>query len=274
MKLNFQKMHLLGNDFVITETIRQAFTPTPALIKSWADRKTGIGFDQFLLIEKPCQQNTHFHYRIFNADGQEVSQCGNGALCVAQFLLTEQLTTANPIRLTTKNSQLVLQLTKKGQVTATLGIPIIKTNDLNSPLHHLSTPLGSVDAYILSLGNPHCVLPVQQLDTAPVAYLGQYFNQPPQSLFPTGTNVAFVEITTPQQIKLRVYERGAGETRACGSGACAAVIAGRLMKQLDSQVNVQLPGGTLTVCWPGPNQAVSLTGQGTQVFQGTIRPLT
>ncbi|MES2998429.1 MAG: diaminopimelate epimerase [Pseudomonadota bacterium] len=276
MKVAFKKMHLLSNDFVVIDGIKQSFKPNAKLIRQWADRNKGIGFDQLLLIEKPRNKQAHFHYRIFNANGNEVAQCGNGALCVAQFLLSEKLCTENPIRITSKAGLLELTLEKENEVTANLGAPIFDPekipfiSSLPGPIYPLETPFGRFDCCVLSLGNPHCVLQVDHLEKAPIEELGAYLNQSPHPHFPQGTNVEFMKIQSPKQIGLRVYERGVGETQACGSGACAAVITGRLLKQLNSEVKVHLPGGTLDVKWQGNTSPVLLTGKGEMGFYGEI----
>jgi len=276
MTIVFTKMHLLGNDFVVIDGTTQSFKPNAALIRQWANRHTGIGFDQLLLIEKPRHQLAHFQYRIFNANGNEVMQCGNGALCIAQFLANEKLCTNNPIRIMTKTGLLTLRLGENGKITADLGTPIFELEKIpfisgtQGPIYSLETPFGCFDCCVLSLGNPHCVLEVNHLETAPVDQLGSYLNQSPHAYFSQGTNVEFIKIHSPQQISMRVYERGVGETQACGSGACAAVVAGHLFKQIGKEVTVQLPGGVLDVTWQGNKSSVFLTGKGETVFQGRI----
>lgn len=275
MKIKFKKMHLLNNHFIVIDGVNQAFTPNTKLIREWATRRD-MGFDQLLLIEKSRHKEAHFYYRIFNANGSEVGQCGNGALCVAQFLASENLSKKKPIRLATRTSFIELQLGNDHQVTANLGIPIFTpekipfTSFSQGPIHTLETPFGGFDCCILSLGNPHCVLQVDNLDTAPVAELGDYLNQSPHPYFPQGINVEFMKIINPKRIDLRVYERGVGETQACGSGACAAVIAGRLLNRLKKKVDVHLPGGQLQVNWSGNGKPVLLTGKGETISQGEI----
>lgn len=278
MKTKFTKMHLLGNDFVVIDSIQQNFKPNGKLIRLWANRRRGIGFDQLLLIEKPRTKSAHFYYRIFNADGNEVAQCGNGALCVAKFLLDSKLTKKNPIHLMTLHNVLELNSEENGKVTANLGLPIfdpekipfINMSPSPPPIYPIETPFGRFDCCVLSLGNPHCVIQVNYLDEAPLEDLGSYLNHPPYPYFPQGCNVEFMKIRDPKQIDLRIYERGVGETQACGSGACAAVIAGRLLNRLTKRVNVNLPGGLLTVKWEGENFPVFLRGTPVTVFQGEI----
>lgn len=276
MKTKFTKMHLLGNDFVVIDSIQQNFKPNGKLIRLWANRHRGIGFDQLLLIEKSQSKSTHFYYRIFNADGNEVAQCGNGALCVAKFLLDKQLTKKNPIHLMTIHTALELNSKENGKVTANLGLPIFDPEKIPfinrppspPPIYPIETPFGRFDCCVLSLGNPHCVIQTNTLDEAPLEDLGSYFNHHPYPYFPQGCNVEFMKIRDPKQIDLRIYERGVGETQACGSGACAAVIAGRLLNRLTKKVNVKLPGGLLTVKWEGENSPVFLRGTPVTVFQG------
>lgn len=278
MAIEFSKMHLLGNDFVVIESLQQHFKPTAKLIRQWANRHRGIGFDQLLLIEKPRDKSSHFYYRIFNANGNEVAQCGNGALCVAQFLVEKKLTKKNPIILKTINNLLELTYKENGKITANLGLPIFDPENIpftslsieQGPIHPIETPFGRFDCCVLSLGNPHCVLQVKHLEKAPIVELGTYLNQHPYPYFPQGCNVEFMKIHDPKHIELRIYERGVGETQACGSGACAAVIAGRLLNRLTNKVNVQLPGGQLTVHFDGENSPVFLRGIPNTVFYGKI----
>jgi diaminopimelate epimerase len=278
MKTEFTKMHLLGNDFVVIDALQQNFKPSGKLIRLWANRHRGIGFDQLLLIEKPRSKPTHFYYRIFNADGNEVAQCGNGALCVAKFLLDKKLSKENPIHLMTLNNTLELNSEKNGKVTANLGLPIFDAEKIPfinmsrspPPIYPIETPFGRFDCCVLSLGNPHCVIQVNCLEKAPLEDLGTYLNHRPYPYFPQGCNVEFMKIRDPKQIDLRIYERGVGETQACGSGACAAVIAGHLFNRLTKKVNVNLRGGLLTVRWEGKNSPVFLRGTPITVFQGAI----
>ncbi len=278
MKTEFTKMHLLGNDFVVIDAVQQNFKPNAKLIRQWANRHRGVGFDQLLLIEKPRPKSSHFYYRIFNADGNEVAQCGNGALCIAKFLLEKKLCTENPIHLMTINNLLELKSEENGKVTANLGlpnfdpekIPFINMSTSPPPIYPIETPFGRFDCCVLSLGNPHCAIQVNCLEGAPVEDLGTYLNHHPYPYFPQGCNVEFMKIRDPKQIDLRIYERGVGETQACGSGACAAVIAGRLLNRLAKKVNVNLPGGLLTVRWEGEGAPVFLRGTPVTVFQGEI----
>ena len=276
MKTEFTKMHLLGNDFVVIDAIQQTFKPNAKLIRQWANRHRGIGFDQLLLIENPLAKSSNFYYRIFNANGNEVAQCGNGALCVAKFLLEKKISTENPIHIMTMSHRLELKIEENAKVTANLGSPIFDPEKIpfinmsSAPIYPIETPFGRFDCCVLSLGNPHCVLQVNCLDKAPVEELGTYLNQHPYPYFPQGSNVEFMKIRDPKQIDLRIYERGVGETKACGSGACAAVIAGRLLNRLAKKVNANLPGGQLNVRWEGENAPVFLRGTPVKVFSGTL----
>ena len=276
MKILFTKMHVLNNEFIVINGVKQAFTPNARLIRQWADRHSGIGFDQLLLIEKPQDKQAHFYYRIFNANGNEVAQCGNGALCVAQFLSDEKLSPENPIRLATKTSFIELQLGKNHEVIANLGTPIFSPEKIpfistsEKIIYPLDTPFGRFDCCVLSLGNPHCILQVDDLENTSVKALGAYLNQSPHTYFPQGINVEFITIKNPRHIDVRVYERDVGETQACGSGACAAVIAGRILNRLKKKVKVQLPGGQLNVHWQGLGSPVLLIGKGETIFQGEI----
>jgi diaminopimelate epimerase len=276
MKTEFTKMHLLGNDFVVIDAIQQAFKPNAKLIRQWANRHRGIGFDQLLLIEKPRAKSSDFYYRIFNANGNEVAQCGNGALCVAKFLLEKKISTENPIHIMTMSHRLELKIEENAKVTANLGSPIFDPekipfiNRSSTPICPIETPFGRFDCCVLSLGNPHCVLQVNCLEKAPVDELGTYLNQHPYPYFPQGSNVEFMKIRDAKQIDLRIYERGVGETKACGSGACAAVIAGRLLNRLAKKVKVNLPGGQLSVRWEGEHAPVFLRGTPVKVFSGLL----
>lgn len=277
MALHFTKMHLLGNDFMLIDNLKQSFQPQSSLIAHWADRRRGVGFDQLLLIEPTTNPQADFSYRIFNADGHEVAQCGNGSLCVADYIVKNQLNTSSaPIRLITQKGLVVITCEKDQRLYSHLGVPIFEAKEI--PIHHsvsgpfysTSTPWGDIDFCALSVGNPHCVIEVSEIKHAPVTELGEYLNDPTHPLFPEGVNVEFVCIESSHSISARIFERGTGETNACGSGACAAVIAGRLRHKLDRNVNVKLPGGTVQVDWPGMDNSVTLSGQGTFVYQGII----
>lgn len=273
-QINFTKMHGLGNDFMIIETIRQKFIPTPQLIREWSDRHTGIGFDQLLLIEPATNPMADFNYRIFNADGNEVSQCGNGARCIALFLQAEKLTDKNIIVVETLKGKLELKIEKDRQVTVNMGIPNFDPKkipflaDQEQLTYVINVENKNLETCVLSIGNPHCVLLVDDIKTAAVAALGSLLTKHPA--FPEAVNVEFMQVINPQEIRLRVFERGVGETQACGSGACAAVIAGRALGLLNQQVIVKQARGNLRVAWQGKNEAVFLTGPAEKVFSGVV----
>ena len=275
MLIHFTKMQGLGNDFVVVDGIHQNFQPHADLIKQWANRHTGIGFDQLLLAEKSANPNVDFRYRIFNADGSEVAQCGNGARCLAKFLIDEKLTHKQTIKVETLSGILELKLDSATLATVNLGVPIFEPTQIpfiakqQAITYDIDVAGETITAAVLSVGNPHCVLLVETIDTARVDELGTLLNQ--HERFPQHTNVEFLQILTRDTIRLRVYERGVGETNACGSGACAAVIAGRLLNLLDPSVTVNQIGGQLTVNWQDKLSPVYLTGPAISVFKGSIK---
>jgi len=262
MKIHFSKMHGLGNDFVIIDAINQAIQLDTESIAQLANRHFGIGFDQLLLVEKPKNQQTDFYYRIFNADGQEVEQCGNGARCLARFVLDKGLTTKTSLKVETCNSALSLQINDDGYITANMGTPQIsesQTIECNQTEMHFVP---------VNIGTPHAVTTVESLQTQVIKTVGEQLQKHP--LFPKGVNVEFMKMMNPQEIQLRVYERGVGETLACGSGACAAIVAGIQQTVLQSPVTVNLPGGQLQIAWQGGDEAVYLTGPAETVFEGSF----
>ncbi len=262
--LSFSKMQGLGNDFVVIDAVRQSFTLTGARARLLADRHRGVGCDQILLLEKARDDAHDFHYRIFNADGTEVSQCGNGARCITRFAQQQGLTNKTTLTFSTQKGSLVAQLTDNGQVAVNMGEPTFPDGGSVS----LSTHSQAVDVWTCELGNPHAVLRYAALDDAPIATLGAAIERHPY--FPEGVNVGFMQIHSPSHIALRVYERGAGETLACGSGACAAVACGIQHGVLDKQVTVTQPGGDLVIAWQGPGSALWMTGPAEHVFDGTV----
>lgn len=272
--LNFTKMHGLGNDFVVIDAINQAINLSPEQIRSMADRHFGIGFDQLLLVEKPVSQNADFKYRIFNADGGEVAQCGNGARCFARFVRDKGLFAGGEITVDTDSGQLVLTFTDKGLVTVNMGIPRHIPNEIpliaehEQPTYKVEINGLLVKFAAVSMGNPHAVILVEDVDLALVAELGKALES--HALFPERANIGFMQLINRQYIKLRVYERGAGETLACGSGACAAVVAGIEQGLLDNEVSVALTGGELMISWAGRGQPVFMTGAATTVYDGQI----
>ncbi len=282
MHLPFTKMHGLGNDFVVLDGVRRRIDMTPAWAARLADRRLGVGCDQVLLVEPPRLPGTDFHYRIFNADGSEVEQCGNGARCFARFVHDAGLTDKEEIAVGTAAGAIVLRLRQDGRVTVDMGVPRLAPAEIPFVAAQQATryavDLGgeTVQVAALSMGNPHAVLAVDDVDDAPVTTLGPSIER--HSRFPNRANVGFMQILDRARVRLRVWERGAGETLACGTGACAAVVAGRLWGALggglggalDTEVAVALPGGTLVIQWPGAGEPVLMTGPATRVFDGEI----
>ncbi|TNF36706.1 MAG: diaminopimelate epimerase [Gammaproteobacteria bacterium] len=274
MKLPFSKMHGLGNDFVVMDATRQAIDLSSDQVRFIADRRFGVGCDQLLLVEKPQTTQAEFRYRIFNADGGEVEQCGNGARCFARFVVDKGLTTSNSIPVETAKGLIVLQLETDGQVTVNMGVPSLAPQSLPFVAKQQQTTyvlqVANQDYTIaaVSMGNPHAVLIVDDVITAPVETLGPLIES--HADFPRRVNVGFMQIVSRDAINLRVYERGAGETLACGTGACAAMVAGFIQGKLNERVTVHLPGGELVIRWSGDNQPLYMTGPATHVFEGVI----
>ncbi len=274
MKLNFSKMHGLGNDFVVIDAIRQSINLTTEQVKFLADRRFGIGCDQLLLVEKPQTDQAEFRYRIFNADGGEVEQCGNGARCFARYVVDKGLTHNQTIPVETARGLIVLQLETDGQVTVNMGIPNLAPDSLPFVADHQQVTYAfqvNREVYpiaAISMGNPHAVLIVDDVAKAPVEKLGPLIES--HERFPSRVNVGFMQIVSRDAINLRVYERGAGETLACGTGACAAMVAGFIQGMLNEQVKVHLPGGDLLIRWSGNSNPLYMTGPATHVFEGTI----
>ena len=275
MLLKFTKMHGLGNDFVVIDGVRQPVALTPEQVRYLADRRHGVGCDQVLLVEKPQSANVDFRYRIFNADGGEVEQCGNGARCFARFVFEEGLTDKRVIPVETASGRMELVLLDDGQVRVNMGVPRLLPAEIpfDAPApaqrYVLNVNSESVEIGAVSMGNPHAVLTVTDVATAPVATLGPRIESHPR--FPQRVNVGFMQIITRNHIRLRVFERGAGETLACGSGACAAAAVGQMQEALGSEVRVSLPGGDLMISWAGVGQPVFMTGPATRVFEGQIQ---
>ena len=275
MKIKFSKMHGLGNDFVVIDGISQNIQLAPAQIRALADRNFGIGCDQLLLVEKPTLPDVDFRYRIFNADGGEVEQCGNGARCFARFVHDQGLTDQTEIRVETQRGIITPRLTTDGLVTVDMGAPkFIPTeipfeSDSQAVLQPLLLADGQpIQISVVSMGNPHAVQVVVAVDTAPVAVQGPQIESHPR--FPKRVNAGFMEVVTRNTIRLRVYERGAGETLACGTGACAAAVAGIRQGLLDSPITVTTRGGDLTIAWQGEGHPVLMTGPAITVFSGEI----
>ena len=275
MVLHFTKMHGLGNDFMVIDAVRQKITLTPQQIAALAQRGTGIGFDQCLLIEKSHQNDIDFFYRIFNADGQEVGQCGNGARCLARFVQYYGLSTKREIQVATHTTRMALHLNDDHTVTVNMGHPKLEPSHIplrvQQQANFYHVPLANHESctiHAVNVGNPHAVVLVSDTTTAAVQEHGQQISEHP--LFPEQTNVGFMQMIKPNHIRLRVYERGCGETSACGSGAVAAVAIGRLYHGLSAEVTVSLPGGDLHVSWPTLAGPILLTGPATFVYEGSL----
>ena len=274
MLIQFSKMHGLGNDFMVVDGITQKIFFSPEMIRRLADRHFGIGFDQLLLVEPPYDPEQDFHYRIFNADGSEVQQCGNGARCFARFVRLKGLTNRDRIAVSTMSGRIVLQLEYDNQVTVNMGVPEFEPAKVPfraqkaEKTYLLRVAEQTVMCGVVSMGNPHCVLEVENVKTAPVETLGAELES--FDRFPERVNVGFMELVSANEIRLRVFERGAGETMACGTGACAAAVVGIAQGKLWDRVKVHLPGGTLQIAWKGPGTPVFMTGPAEHVFDGEI----
>lgn len=275
--LRFSKMHGLGNDFMVINGVDQSVTLQPEIIRQWADRHFGIGFDQLLLVEPADTHQADFKYRIFNADGGEVSQCGNGARCFARFVRDQGLSDASEISVETHAGLLTLHLLEDGLVRVNMGVPRLKPAQIpllmahEQALYEADENGQRIAFSAVSMGNPHMVIRVDDVATAAVETLGPLWESHP--LFPERVNVGFLEIVDRQQFKLRVFERGVGETLACGSGACAAMVAACRNDWLDHHATASLLGGELQLEWQGLGQPVWMSGPATTVFSAEL-PLT
>lgn len=278
MRIQFTKMHGLSNDFVVIDAVSQHVNLRASQIQKLADRHTGIGFDQLLLIEPPSRPDADFDYRIFNSDGGEVEHCGNGARCFAKFVTDRELTSKPVITVNTARGLIELELTDLGLVRVNMGQPVLDPNALPyagpaeldaSQTVALDIPFDQKQFGLISMGNPHAVCIVDSVDSIAVEDIGRAVQILPQ--FPDSVNVGFVEIVSRTEIRLRVYERGAGETLACGTGACAAVAYARLLEQLDSQASVATRGGNLQIEWQGIGHDLMMTGPAESVFEGEFR---
>jgi len=278
MRIQFTKMHGLGNDFVVIDAVSQHVNLRASQIQKLANRHTGVGFDQLLLIEPPSRPDADFDYRIFNSDGGEVEHCGNGARCFAKFVTDRELTSKPVITVNTARGLIELELTDLGLVRVNMGQPVLDPNALPyvgppeldaSQTVALDIPFDQKQFGLISMGNPHAVCIVDSVDSIAVEDIGRAVQMLPQ--FPDSVNVGFVEIVSRTEIRLRVYERGAGETLACGTGACAAVAYARLLEQLDSQVSVATRGGNLQIKWQGIGHDLMMTGPAESVFEGEFR---
>ncbi|EGU4190157.1 diaminopimelate epimerase [Vibrio parahaemolyticus] len=274
MHFHFSKMHGLGNDFMVVDCITQNVFFSQDLIRRLADRHTGVGFDQLLVVEAPYDPETDFHYRIFNADGSEVEQCGNGARCFARFVRLKGLTNKYSISVSTKKGKMILDVEDDGEVTVNMGVPEFEPNKIpfkakqKEKTYIMRAGDKTLFCGAVSMGNPHVVTVVDDVDTADVDTLGPLLES--HERFPERVNAGFMQVVSRDHIRLRVYERGAGETQACGSGACGAVAVGILQGLLDESVKVSLPGGELHISWQGPDKPLFMTGPATHVFDGQL----
>ena len=274
MRLKFTKMHGLGNDFVMVDGITQRVKLSPEKVRQIADRHIGIGCDQLLLVEAPRDPEADFRYRIYNADGSEVENCGNGARCFARFVRDRRLTSKEHILVETAAGTLKLNIQGPDQVSVDMGEPVLEPAkipfeaDIQAETYPLEVEGETYNIGAVSMGNPHAVLLVEDVLKAPVETLGAIIERHPR--FPAKVNVGFLQIEARDRARLRVFERGVGETRACGTGACAAMVSARLRGLVDEELHITLPGGTLTIHWPGPGEPVTMTGPATAVYHGQI----
>lgn len=274
MILKFTKMHGTGNDFIVLDGVRQQFQLEPEQLRLLADRHFGVGCDQILIVEDAQHPDADFRYRIYNADGGEVEQCGNGARCFVRFVHNHGLTNKREIVVETKSGLITPRLEENGQVTVMMGAPVFDTERIpfigndDEIIQTLEVNGKKIQITALSMGNPHAVQIVTDIEHAPVAIEGKLIEQHPR--FPKRVNAGFMQIMNRTHIKLRVYERGAGETLSCGTGACAAVVSGIRRDLLDTRVNVATHGGVLNITWEGPGEPVWITGPAITVFEGEI----
>jgi diaminopimelate epimerase len=274
MRLHFSKMHGLGNDFMVVDLVTQSWEPVPIQIARLADRRTGVGFDQLLAVLPPSRPDADFLYRIFNADGTEAQQCGNGVRCVAKFVSDHNLSPKRFLTIETLSGVVRTRLHDDDNIEVGMGVPTTEPGRIPFLTEGaaLAYPLRVGDCEMLvtplSMGNPHAVLFVDNVQGADVARIGAALTA--HERFPEGVNVGFCQVVDPGFARLRVYERGVGETRACGTGACAAAVAGRLHGKLHERVKVSLPGGKLRIRWPGPDSELTMTGPACLVYEGQL----
>ncbi|MDT9587078.1 MAG: diaminopimelate epimerase [Candidatus Arsenophonus melophagi] len=272
--MQFSKMHGLGNDFMVVDAVTQNVYFSPKLISRLSDRHKGIGFNQLLIVEAPYDPELDFHYRIFNADGSEVTQCGNGARCFARFVRLKKLTNKRDIKVSTQSGILILSIVDNEDVCVNMGIPEFEPKKVPfkakkaEKTYIITTQQHAILCGVVSIGNPHCVLQVEGIETAEVGLLGPMLEK--HDRFPERANIGFMQIIDHEHIRLRVYERGVGETRACGSGACAAVAIGIHQGFLRKNVRVDLPGGILKIHWNGLGHPLFMIGPATHVYDGVI----
>ena len=274
MRLAFTKMHGLGNDFIVFDARDPGEVPSAAALRRLADRRTGIGFDQALVLSPPVRPGTDVHYRIFNADGSEVEQCGNGARCIARLVASRAAIRDRALVMDSPGGLVSARLRADGLVSVAMGVPDFDPRSLpfdaerEAAAYRIDLPSGPVEFGAVSIGNPHAVIRVRSAQAAPVDTVGPAMEN--HARFPRRVNVGFLEIVAPDHVRLRVFERGVGETQACGTGACAAVAVGRRHGPLAEEVRVDLPGGRLIVQWPGPGEPIWLTGPAETAFEGQV----
>lgn len=278
MLVRFTKMHGLGNDFMVLDLVTQKVKITPKLVKKLGDRNFGVGFDQLLLVEPPTEPDVDFRYRIFNQDGSEVENCGNGARCFAKFVRDKRLTGKDEVTVQTACGRAVLKIHEDKRVRVDMGEPILNPENIpfkaeaQAATYSVQAELNGeklqLEISAVSMGNPHGVLLVDSTEDAPVDSLGAVLES--HSIFPAKANIGFMQVLSRNEVNLRVFERGVGETLACGTGACAAVVAGKLRGELDMPVTVHLPGGDLEIEWQGNGHPVIMTGPATTVYEGQI----
>ena len=275
MLLRFTKMHGLGNDFMVVDLISQRVHLSPEQIRYLGNRNTGVGFDQLLLVETPQSPDVDFRYRIFNSNGTEVENCGNGARCFAKFVHDQRLTGKRDISVQTSNGRIMLKMRDDHAVEVDMGEPVLQPDQVpfeattQAPSYSLEQDGHNYTLGVVSMGNPHAVLVVDDVASAPVFELGSKLEQHPR--FPNKANIGFMQIIDRNTIKLRVFERGVGETKACGTGACAAVVVGQQQGLLDTNVTTQLTGGNLAIQWQGPGHHLFMDGPATHVYEGQIK---
>jgi len=274
MSFKFTKMEGAGNDFIVIDATKNPFSLRPSLIKRLSDRHFGVGFDQLLVVEKSQRNDVDFAYRIYNSDGGEVNQCGNGARCFAKFVYEKKLTTKTEIVVETRSGLIKPKLENDGEVSVDMGVPLFSPKDIplnvdqQQNTYRLTLKDRAMEFGSVSMGNPHAIFFTENLENIPVAEWGPLLENHPT--FPERANISFVQVSSRNQLKMRVWERGAGETLACGTAACAAVVFGIKEDLLDRVCAVSLPGGVLNVSWSGDDQSVFLKGPATTVFEGTI----
>ncbi|MCV6620275.1 MAG: diaminopimelate epimerase [Cellvibrionaceae bacterium] len=275
MRLRFTKMHGLGNDFVMIDAVSQRIRLSAEKVRKIADRRFGVGCDQLLIVEIPSRPDVDFKYRIFNCDGSEVENCGNGARCFAKFVRERKLTGKKEIKVETKAGVLLLKVQDNGDVSVDMGKPELSPaqipfdNAQEQSKYRIALDHGEIEIGAVSMGNPHAVTVIDSCEKGPIEEWGPQIEA--HARFPQKVNAGFMELLSRQEVNLRVFERGVGETLACGTGACAAVVSGRLQGLLDEKVKVNLPGGSLQIDWPGRDQPVIMTGPATTVYHGQIK---